>query len=70
MKDPEWLDAIYHSIRRDRAMEPPTIKGPDGKAVANPKFDPFDVRSMTAEQFHALVPMGAYYRGADQGVTR
>jgi hypothetical protein len=66
MKDPiEWLDEIYHSIRRDRAMEPPTIKGQDGNAVANPKFDPFDVTTMTREQFHATVPMGAYYRGND-----
>jgi hypothetical protein len=66
----ELLDAIYHNMRRDRAMEPPTIKGPDGNVVANPKFDPFDVRSMMVEQFHALVPIGAYYRGADGQVYR
>ena len=71
MKDPiEWLDEIYDSMRRNRAMEPPTIMGPDGNMVTNPRFDPFDLRSMTAEQFHALVPMGAYYRGVDGRVYR
>jgi YD repeat-containing protein len=54
-------------------MEPPYMKGPDGKPmvgadgkkVPNPKFNPFDARHMTDEQFRATVPKGAHYIDTD-----
>lgn len=46
-------------------LQPPKIKGPDGKEIVNPKFNPFDARSMTPEQFKALVPLNGYYRDSD-----
>jgi hypothetical protein len=46
-------------------LEPPKIKGPDGKDIPNPKFNPFDVRGMTEDHFKSVVPKGGFYRDID-----
>jgi hypothetical protein len=40
-------------------------KNPDGSYVFPQDSPPFDTRTMTEDQFHAHVPMGAYYIGQD-----
>lgn len=72
-------DALYKQAGIDPAqgqkmantgLEPPTIKGPDGKLVKNPNFNPFDARQMSKQQFEETVLKGMHYRAEDGKVYK
>lgn len=59
------IDPAQGQKLANTGLEPPQIKGADGKLVPNPNFNPFDARQMSKQQFEATVPVGAHFRDVD-----